>query len=67
MHGTWEHLGRRNGKETVRGHMEVKSTKRRCDCDADGVVDLLVGGLVESTSGALEAMFQREGGAKGVG
>ena len=51
----------------MRGHMEVKSTKRRCDCDADGVVDLLVGGLVESTSGALEAMFQREGGAKGVG
>jgi hypothetical protein len=27
-------------------HMEVNSTKRRRDCDADGVVDVPVGGLV---------------------
>ena len=47
--------------------MEVKSTKRRCDCDADSVVDLLVGGLVATTFGALEAIFQREGFGKGVG
>lgn len=56
-----------NGEEAVRGYMEVDLTERRCDCDADGVVDVPVGGLVASTSKVLEDILQRQECEKGMG
>jgi hypothetical protein len=41
---TGEILAGENGEETVREHMEVVSTKRRHNRDADGVDDVLEGG-----------------------